>query len=132
MKFCVSLLALMLILTVVLFSVRTQHSIADGMLSHLEECSDDAIRGDMEKLSRDFYSFADHYNKHRSKLSFFLHTDRVEEIDAMIAEIKASVENGEENPDDRDFDAIASSVGRLIDSSERIKEINSLSLSNIF
>ena len=118
----------MLILTVVLFSVRTQHSIADGMLSHLEECSDDANLGDMEKLSRDFYSFADHYNKHRSKLSFFLHTDRVEEIDAMIAEIKASLENGEENPDDTDFDAIASSVGRLIDSSERIKEINALSL----
>ena len=132
MKLFIAFLALILIFSVVIYSVRSQHSIADEMLSRLEACSDNAIQGDMAKLSENFYKFADYYDKHRSHLSFFLHADKVEEIDAMIAEVKASLENGEENADDADFDVIASSVGKLIDTSERIKEINSVSLFNIF
>ena len=132
MKLFIAFLVLILIFSTVIYSVRSQHGIADGMLSRLEACADNAVQGDMSALSENFYKFAEYYDKHRPQLSFFLHADRVEEMDAMVAEVKASLENGEENADDTDFDVIASSVGKLIDTSERIKEINSVSLFNIF
>jgi len=132
MKLFCSSLAFLIIFGAVAYSVHEQNSVADGMLSRLEACRTAAVNGDMERLSEDFYIFSDYYHNNRTSLSLFLHTDRVEEIDAMIAEVEASLENGEENADDTDFDFISSSVGKLIDSSERIKEINSLSPSNIF